>query len=275
MTCYYNEHSLPLYVGTPKNKKTKKLMQLLLFSETTTRPIRYILIGTAIGYLMKFACIEYLKRHPELANSKKLTSRKTAKPEIIRPPSKIWVIRKLRGGVFVSSSIVTVLTILAQGGEIIGLIGGYITLASKLPKTALVSIIYKSSPQNLPITSLIVLPNLETDLKSLDWLCDKPLKFLFAVLTDETLPFERKQKAVSTIFADYLDLSTEPARIKFVLCIVILLFILYGLNIGSYLLLLNQLYEALKAGKISKVVYHAILRRLKKRGIPIVDPNLI
>jgi hypothetical protein len=111
--------------------------------------------------LVKFAYIQYLKLHPELVNSEKLTSRKTAKPQ----PSKIWIIRKLRGGIIVTSSILTLLNILSQGGEIIGLIEGCVEFASRLTKTALVSMIYKSSPQNLPVTSLIALPNLESDLK--------------------------------------------------------------------------------------------------------------
>jgi hypothetical protein len=40
------------------------------------------------------------------------------------------------------------------------------------------------------------------------------------------------------------------------------------------MILRNQLYEAVKAGKISKVVYRAIVRKLRKKGI-IVDPDLL
>ena len=79
----------------------------------------------------------------------------------------------------------------------------------------------------------------------------------------------------SSILTKYLDLKTVNGRLNFVLCIV---FICYAfVSIGdssSYHILLRNLIKAIKQGKISKVVGRAIIRKLRKKGIP-VDPELV
>jgi hypothetical protein len=43
---------------------------------------------------------------------------------------------------------------------------------------------------------------------------------------------------------------------------------------SSYYIILKNLIKAIKQGKISKVVGRAIIRKLKKKGLP-VDPELL
>lgn len=53
-----------------------------------------------------------------------------------------------------------------------------------------------------------------------------------------------------------------------------MLLILYILNYGSFLILINQLFEAVRSGKISETVYNEIKRILKGKSI-IIDSDLI
>ena len=97
---------------------------------------------------------------------------------------------------------------------------------------------------------------------------------MFNILEDKTIPFEEKEKVVSSILTKYLDLKTFKLSyfVLFLYCIYCqfrtrLVFILY------YTLLKN-LIKAIKEGRISKPIGRAIVRRLQKKGIA-VDPELL
>jgi hypothetical protein len=107
-----------------------------------------------------------------------------------------------------------------------------------------------------------------------NWLCDQNLNLLFTVLKDKSIPFQDKKRIRYRIFSHHIDLKTNSARVKFVLSIVAIILALSIANPGGSMILRNQLYEAVKAGKISKVVYRAILRLVRRKGI-LVDSDLL
>lgn len=252
---------------------------MTLFTEITKKEIKYILIGTAVGFLLQFACAQYLKKHPELLNSNKFNEYDPAnpyspKPEKIDPFSKIWIIRRFRGGALDGLSLVTIINFINEAGPVIGALGGFISFLGVIPKANLVSLLYKNTPQNLPVKSLISLEDTKSATESIAWLCDQNANILFTVLNDESIPFEEKKRTTYGILTQHIDLKTNSARVKFVLCIVAIILALSIANPGGYMILINQLYEAVKAGKISKVVFRAIVRKLRGKAV-IVDPDLI
>lgn len=77
---------------------------------------------------------------------------------------------------------------------------------------------------------------------------------------------EHKKKAIYKVLTEHISLDTDNTRIKFVLCIITVLIALYIVNTSGYIILLNQLYQAIKDDKISKVLFRAIIRKLRKLG---------
>ena len=103
--------------------------------------------------------------------------------------------------------------------------------------------------------------------------CDQNLKYLFKILADETIPFEKKEKAAHSIFTKYLNLKAEFGRRNFVLCIVFILYILSFQNPSSFFVLMRSLIKAIREGRISKKIGRLIVRKLRKKGI-LIDPEL-
>jgi hypothetical protein len=64
------------------------------------------------------------------------------------------------------------------------------------------------------------------------------------------------------------------ARLAFVLCIVLILYILSIQNPSGFYILLKNLIKAIKEGKIPKAIARIIVRKLRKKGIAI-DPELL
>lgn len=104
--------------------------------------------------------------------------------------------------------------------------------------------------------------------------CKQNLKYLFKVLEDKGIPFEEKEKITRSIFSKYLNLKTMNGRVTFVLCIVLILYILSIQNQSGFIILLKNLIRAIREGKISKAIGRAIVRRLQKKGVDI-DPELL
>lgn len=73
---------------------------------------------------------------------------------------------------------------------------------------------------------------------------------------------------------EHLNLKTHSGRIRFVLCIVLLLFIFSSSSFSNCYVLMESLIEAVREGRISKALARLIIRKLKARGIT-VDPELI
>jgi hypothetical protein len=63
-------------------------------------------------------------------------------------------------------------------------------------------------------------------------------------------------------------------RVDFVLCSVFLLYILLNQNTSGFYILLKNLIQAIKEGRISKTIGWSIVIKLQKKGITL-DPELL
>jgi hypothetical protein len=108
------------------------------------------------------------------------------------------------------------------------------------------------------------------------WLdqCDQNLEYLWRILNDKTIKPEEKNRQCLSILTNYLNLNTHRGRLNFILCLLAILRILSVLHFTSYYMLLDNLIQALKAGKIPKRFVCRIVRKLLKEKIP-VDPELV
>lgn len=88
------------------------------------------------------------------------------------------------------------------------------------------------------------------------------------------MPFKEKEKITRSILTKYLSPETADGHVNFVFCIVFILYVFSNQNMSRYSLILKNLIEAIKEGRVSKIVGRAIVRKLKKRGLPI-DPELL
>ena len=125
-------------------------------------------------------------------------------------------------------------------------------------------------PGNLDSTSLVALDNGLLNLDS----CENSLEYLYLVLNEKSIPLGDKKKLAFKVLTNHIDLKSHNGRLKFVLCMVSIFLVLYSTKVGSFYLLMEKLLEAVRKGKISKAMARVIIRRLRRKGIP-VDPELI
>ena len=243
--------------------------------------LKIIILGTIIGGVFQFICWKYLKNHPELLSSENSEKLEPEKLEPEKPG-----LRQLR-------------RFLPRGGAIIEFLGikivikvGTVTLAYIAKKGALVGtitavtgVVIRRIPANAISTAIrYSLPTQHADFEkgfilvdgkkiSLEQ-CDQSLEYLFHVLINKEIPFEYKQQLSFKILMNHLDLDTTTGRIRFALCIISILHIFAITDISNYFILIQNLIEAIKKGKISKRLARLIIRRLIKLNL-VVDPELI
>lgn len=240
------------------------------------KEIKCLIIGGVTGGVLQILSRRYLKNHPEFLEEnhterQPATKNKNWKPHFLPP-----------GGALIEITGVSltigklVIKFLAKKGLIAGLtIGSGIALTkTEIPVTAISTYLRDAFPQNLPHLEkkrFVVIDKKKIYIGQ----CDQNLEYWFVVLKDPTIPFEEKERLTRLTFKKYLNLKTSDGRVNFVLCIVFILYILFSIeNIASYHIILKNLIEAIKKGKIPKIVGRGILRKLKRKGLPI-DPDLI
>lgn len=76
-------------------------------------------------------------------------------------------------------------------------------------------------------------------------LCDSDLQYILDTLQNEKILFEKREKIAHSVLTKFLDLSTNLKRIQFLLCKIILLFILYTAAHSSSDILVKNMFEAL------------------------------
>lgn len=103
-----------------------------------------------------------------------------------------------------------------------------------------------------------------------DITCNDGFRILAKVLEDEEIPFEEKKKLVNQFFKR-IAFKKRGSRVVFIFCMINLLVLLYYKKFSSFYLFLGQLKKMFRSGWISRVFYYAILRHLKKIGIPVDD----
>jgi hypothetical protein len=237
--------------------------------------VKIIVICTIIGAVSQKICRQYIKNNPELVK------KKGGNPEEVEPGIEIKNRNPRfrgflpRGGAVVEFSVLAkvVITFLAENGLLAGLFTGTGLALSKIPTSAVAAYLRDAFPQNLPELEKQRFILVDGEKIHLDP-CDQNIQYLFMILKDPTLPFEQKEKLTRSILSEYLNLNTVDGRVNFVICIVSILYTVSTHSPSSYFLILKNLIEAIKGGKIPKVVARAIARKLKKRGLPI-DPELL
>jgi hypothetical protein len=230
--------------------------------------VKIVIICTVTGGILQVLSKQYLKSYPEFSKDAPVTKKKYRQPRFLSP----------RGGALIEISGISikvvakvVLNFLAKKGLLAGIGTGVVI--SKIPSTAISTYLRDSFAQNLPHLEKKKFILVGGEKIYLDQ-CDQSLEYLFKILEDETIPFEEKGKVARSILTKYLDLKTMDGRIGFVLCIVFVLYILSIQNPSGFYILLKNLIQAIKEGRISKAIGRSIVRRLQKKGIPI-DPELL
>lgn len=230
--------------------------------------VKIVIICTVTGGILQVLSKQYLKSYPEFSKDAPVTKKKYRQPRFLSP----------RGGALIEISGISikvvakvVLNFLAKKGLLAGIGTGVVI--SKIPSTAISTYLRDSFPQNLPHLEKKKFILVGGEKMYLDQ-CDQSLEYLFKILEDETIPFEEKRKVARSILTKYLNLKTMNGRIGFVLCIVSVLYILSIQNPSGFYILLKNLIQAIKEGRISKAIGRSIVRILQKKGIAI-DPELL
>jgi hypothetical protein len=244
------------------------------------KEIKIIFITTVTGGVLQIICRRYIKNHPEFfeeknGNIKEIEPGITNKNKNRNPRFRNFL---PRGGSVITLSEIkviakAVMTFLAENGFLAGLGTGSTIVLSKIPTNAISTYLRDSFPQNLPELERKKFILVAEEKIYLDQ-CDQGLEYLFTILKDTKLSYEEKEKLTISILTKYLNLKTADGRLNFVVCIVFIFSIFSMGNIPSYHLLLTNLIEAIKEGRIPKIVGRAIIRKLKKRGL-YINPELL
>jgi hypothetical protein len=234
------------------------------------KSIGIIVIGTVSGGVVQFYCLKYIKNHPEHFETENGVLKEIepgVKNKNRNPKFRGFF---MRGGNLVVVPMIYLIAFLAQHGWLVGF---FATTLSIIPTKELSIYIREALPQNLPELERKKFILVDGEKVYLD-LCDQNIEYLFVILKDPAIPYKEKTKLARSILTKHLNLKTADGRVSFVLCMVFVLYILSTHNISSYHILLKNLIEAIKKGKISKIVGRAIIRKLRKKGLPI-DPELL
>lgn len=264
----------------------------MLYYILSKKETKIFVICTVSGAILQFFSRRYIKNHPEFLEEPEITikiknpsgtteelSNEKAKEiakEIAKEPTLHRLIKYLRGGqiqqkiveILVKLLIKWLIKLMAKYGIEIGLTIGTGIVIKATPKKALARIIERSLPQDVFNKGRFTQVNGEKiDLEN----CSEGFKYMFSVLMDKEIPYDEKQKHVRYVFRVTLD---KAGPVNLILCLIPILLILATQSPASYFLLLKNLIQAIKEGRISKRVARMIARRLLKEG-QLVDPELL
>ena len=227
------------------------------------RDVKTIIIGTAVGGILQILAQQYIKNNPELFQElqKQLPKSKKRTPR--------WFIP--RGGEFISTMTLLQLIIAYIGdyGVKTGLFCSLAVLLAGTPKDE-IALAIRNAMVQIPHETFVLVDGEKIYLDK----CDQPLKYLFSILDDESIPFEERRKAAHSILTKHLSINTRSGRRNLALCLIFIIYILFKNKTSSFYLIMKGLIEAVREGKITKRVARIIVRRLKRKGVPI-DPELI
>ena len=228
--------------------------------------VKIVIICTVTGGILQVLSKQYLKRHPEF----------------LAPVTNVTKDRPLRflsprGGALIEISGISIkivaLNFLAKKGLLAGLGAGVAVAISKIPATAISTYLRDAFPHNLTDLEKNKFILVDGEKIYLDQ-CDQNLKYLFDILEDETIPLEERKEIAHSVLTKYLNLKTPFGRRNFVLCIVFIIYILFTNRHSSFYLMMRSLIKAIREGKITKPMARLIVRKLRKKGVPI-DPELV
>ena len=233
--------------------------------------VKIFIICTVSGGILQVLARRYLKTHPEMLKDAP-TDKKESRPRRLLPPYGGAVIEVVGVSIKIGQF---ALNVLAQYGLLAGAgIGAGTTGAILIARNSVaISVFLRDAfPQNLPDLDkrkFIIVNNEKIYLDQ----CDQNLKYLFDILDDETIPFEERKELAKSIFMKYLNLKTPSGRLNFVLCTVAIIYILFVNGHSSFYIAMRSLIKAIREGKISKAMARLLIRKLRRKGVPI-DPEL-
>lgn len=251
---------------------------ILVFSRND---LKVILIGTLAGAVLQVICIKYIKNHPEFLDGQ---NSPTSEPEIKSPKRGLRRFSARGGAVLeivgaqVLINIAAVVNFVAQKGSIAGLLGASAFVGfKKMPSTAISKFVKDALPyshSDLGKSESKQFIRIQKNTVTLDY-CSDSFLFLANILNSPSIPEYKKDRQTYSALTEHLDLKTMNKRVHFVLCIVNLLQMLsIQSDSANYYLMIGNLIQAIKEGKISKQVARLILRLLKERKI-IISPEFI
>ncbi len=239
---------------------------------------------TVTGGLLQFFCRRYIKNHPEFLEEPEITikiknpSGKTEQisNEIAKEPTIRCIIKHLRGGqvqqklaeILIRLMLKKLIKLAANKGVELGISIGAGVVLAVTPKKDLAKIIERSLAQNLLDKKSFIRVNGE---KVYLENCDDGLKYMFSILMDKELPYNEKKELVTYVLRVNLD-RNKPLHL--ILCLIPILLILATQNPACYFLVIKNLIQAIKEGRISKRIARIIVRKLLKKG-KMVDPELL
>ena len=258
------------------------MYKILIF---TRNDLKIILIGTAIGGIAQYFCWKYVKDHPEIFEQ--LDGENSEKKEPIEKPTKRPFLFGGRGGEIFTVTITGVQVVLNFGKFVVpfkeygtliflGTATGIVTI-KKIPTTA-VSTIVRFIRKRLSDGS----PFSHTDWEKghiigIDSLgeCNYDFKYLVSTLSNKEILYYDRQKKALIILKQQLNSGTTESLVRFLACVVSILVVFTVLgDKTSIFLMMQNLLEALREGKITKRLARILIRKLLRKGVP-VDLELI
>ena len=256
------------------------MIYYILFRKET----KLFVMCTVTGGLLQFFCSRYIKNHPEFLEEPEITikiknpSGKTEQisNEISKDPTIRRIINNLHGGqvqqklaaILIRLMLKKLIQLAANKGVELGISIGAGVVLAVTPKKDLANIIEGSLVQNLLDKKSFIRVNGE---KIYLENCNDGLKYMLSILMDKELPYNEKKELVTYVFRVNLD-RNKPLHL--VLCLIPILLILATQNPASYFLVIKNLIQAIKEGRISKRIARIIVRNLLKKG-KMVDPELL
>ena len=245
--------------------------------------LKIILIATSIGGIVQYFCAKYVKNHPEIFEQ--LDSSDSKKPLPIKKPVTSPFLLNRRGGAIITISITG---IVIHFGKMVVLLKGYGTVIFLGTATSILTI--KKIPITAVSTTLRFIRNKvsngspishtdwgKTHIVEIDSLgeCSYDFKYFVSILLNKEIPYSDRNKKAFIILKQQLNSGTMESLVRFLACVVsiLVLFTVLGDTTSAFIMMQNLL-EALREGKISKRVARILIRKLIRKGVPI-DPELL
>ena len=232
----------------------------------TRNDVKILIVGAVVGGILQIACYQYLKRHPELVIKDKPKDIKPKTPRLFRLPPPGGAVIEVSG-----LSLKIVLNYFAKNGFwsiLAGTFGGVIL--KKIPSKEISKILRDATPLTHSQWGKLDIPVDEPQL-----VCDNAFDYLIRVLMSDDIPFATKKSETFKVLVSSFDLQTTAGRLRFLFCMLALIQTLYGgVNLGNFVILMENLLEAVKKGKISRRLARILVRRLLRKNIQ-VDPELL
>lgn len=265
----------------------ERIERILILTE---KDLKIIIIGTIVSGIVQYVCWKFVTNNPELfENLDDDEFVKEIAEEIRKETSKTQkFFKRIRGGGFpkriAQKTMVELLLRIAKRCAKNGLRDSILALITfvvveKIPKKKVISTILRYAGKKLTDGSPITYTKWNaylrtTEMKPLSE-CEPGWTFILEVLLNKDLPYSVREEKVKSFFRHQLSFQTKGDLVRFVACIVAIIVLFVGLgDTSSSFIVMQNLLEALKRGKISREVAKIIVRRLKRKGI-LIDPELL